>query len=133
MTGFLFLSAAFDPFGSAPSTAKPQDFIGAFLGPGNVGPPEPLLHATRSPSPTMQSMSLGKACAYASVCISSVCVCRQLVSSSLVAVFCWHGEGSRNVTSPCGCYLTLSWTRRCSCYRQYVISSKCYMHLRPYH
>uniref|UniRef100_A0AAR2KG11 DnaJ (Hsp40) homolog, subfamily C, member 6 n=1 Tax=Pygocentrus nattereri TaxID=42514 RepID=A0AAR2KG11_PYGNA len=54
----------FDPFGSATGTApapKPQDFMGAFLGPGNVGQPDPFLHAARSPSPTMQNMGMGKA------------------------------------------------------------------------
>ncbi len=59
----LFNSSAFDPFGSG-SAPKPQDFMGAFLGPGNVGQPDPFLHAARSPSPTMQGM--GKACAFAS-------------------------------------------------------------------
>ncbi|KAG7326282.1 hypothetical protein KOW79_009683 [Hemibagrus wyckioides] len=31
----------FDPFGSAPSAAKPQDFMGAFLGPGRSSPVPP--------------------------------------------------------------------------------------------
>lgn len=52
---------AFDLFGSgtAPSP-KPQDFMGGFLGPGNVGQPDPFLHAARSPSPTMQNMGMGR-------------------------------------------------------------------------
>lgn len=63
----LFNSSAFDPFGSGPAPApKPQDFMGAFLGPGNMGQPDPFLHAARSPSPTMQNMGMGKACAFAS-------------------------------------------------------------------
>lgn len=41
---------------------KPQDMMGSFLGPGNMGQPEPFLHAARSPSPTLQPTSLGKAC-----------------------------------------------------------------------
>lgn len=41
---------------------KPQDKMGSFLGPGNVGQPDPFLHAARSPSPTLQPTSLGKAC-----------------------------------------------------------------------
>uniref|UniRef100_A0A3B3BMD9 Auxilin n=1 Tax=Oryzias melastigma TaxID=30732 RepID=A0A3B3BMD9_ORYME len=45
---------AFDPFGSGPMP-KPQDMMGSFLGPGNVGQPDPFLHAARSPSPTMHS------------------------------------------------------------------------------
>uniref|UniRef100_A0A671KKI7 Auxilin n=1 Tax=Sinocyclocheilus anshuiensis TaxID=1608454 RepID=A0A671KKI7_9TELE len=50
----------FDPFGSGPAPApKPQDFMGAFLGPGNMGQPDPFLHAARSPSPTMQNMGMG--------------------------------------------------------------------------
>uniref|UniRef100_A0A9J7Y5R4 Auxilin n=2 Tax=Cyprinus carpio TaxID=7962 RepID=A0A9J7Y5R4_CYPCA len=54
----------FDPFGSGPAPSpKPQDFMGAFLGPGNMGQPDPFLHAARSPSPTMQNMGMGKACA----------------------------------------------------------------------
>uniref|UniRef100_A0A672LBX6 Auxilin n=1 Tax=Sinocyclocheilus grahami TaxID=75366 RepID=A0A672LBX6_SINGR len=54
----------FDPFGAGPAPApKPQDFMGAFLGPGNMGQPDPFLHAARSPSPTMQNMGMGKACA----------------------------------------------------------------------
>uniref|UniRef100_A0A9J7Z387 Auxilin n=2 Tax=Cyprinus carpio TaxID=7962 RepID=A0A9J7Z387_CYPCA len=55
----------FDPFGSGPAPSpKPQDFMGAFLGPGNMGQPDPFLHAARSPSPTMQNMGMGKACAF---------------------------------------------------------------------
>ncbi|KAK7144776.1 hypothetical protein R3I94_011007 [Phoxinus phoxinus] len=51
----------FDPFGSGPAPAsKPQDFMGAFLGPGNMGQPDPFLHAARSPSPTMQNMGMGR-------------------------------------------------------------------------
>ncbi|XP_072540348.1 auxilin isoform X2 [Salminus brasiliensis] len=53
----------FDPFGSQPAAApapKPQDFMGAFLGPGNMGQPDPFLHAARSPSPTMQNMGMGR-------------------------------------------------------------------------
>uniref|UniRef100_A0A8C1IGA0 Auxilin n=1 Tax=Cyprinus carpio TaxID=7962 RepID=A0A8C1IGA0_CYPCA len=50
----------FDPFGSGPAPSpKPQDFMGAFLGPGNMGQPDPFLHAARSPSPTMQNMGMG--------------------------------------------------------------------------
>ncbi|XP_051997024.1 putative tyrosine-protein phosphatase auxilin isoform X2 [Xyrauchen texanus] len=50
----------FDPFGSGPAPSpKPQDFMGAFLGPGN-GQPDPFLHAARSPSPTMQTMGMGR-------------------------------------------------------------------------
>lgn len=41
---------------------KPQDVMGSFLGPGNVGQTEPFLHAARSPSPTLQPASLGKLC-----------------------------------------------------------------------
>uniref|UniRef100_A0A673KY58 DnaJ (Hsp40) homolog, subfamily C, member 6 n=1 Tax=Sinocyclocheilus rhinocerous TaxID=307959 RepID=A0A673KY58_9TELE len=49
----------FDPFGSGPAPApKPQDFMGAFLGPGNMGQPDPFLHAARSPSPTVQNMAI---------------------------------------------------------------------------
>ncbi|KAG9277324.1 putative tyrosine-protein phosphatase auxilin isoform X2 [Astyanax mexicanus] len=53
----------FDPFGSQPAAApapKPQDFMGAFLGPGNMGQPDPFLHAARSPSPTMQNIGMGR-------------------------------------------------------------------------
>ncbi|KAI7807292.1 putative tyrosine-protein phosphatase auxilin isoform X2 [Triplophysa rosa] len=51
----------FDPFGSGPAPApKPHDFMGAFLGPGNMGQPDPFLHAARSPSPTMQNMGMGR-------------------------------------------------------------------------
>ncbi|XP_060723587.1 putative tyrosine-protein phosphatase auxilin isoform X2 [Tachysurus vachellii] len=53
-------SDSFDLFGSAPSAAKPQDFMGAFLGAGNVRQSESFLHAAHSPSPTMQSMVLGR-------------------------------------------------------------------------
>uniref|UniRef100_A0AAY5F2K6 DnaJ (Hsp40) homolog, subfamily C, member 6 n=1 Tax=Electrophorus electricus TaxID=8005 RepID=A0AAY5F2K6_ELEEL len=45
---------SFDLFGSASAAAgtpKPADFMGAFLGPGIMGQPDPFLHATRSPSP----------------------------------------------------------------------------------
>uniref|UniRef100_A0A672J060 Auxilin n=1 Tax=Salarias fasciatus TaxID=181472 RepID=A0A672J060_SALFA len=42
---------SFDPFGTGPMP-KPQDMMGSFLGPGNVGQPDPFLHAARSPSPT---------------------------------------------------------------------------------
>lgn len=75
-----FNSLAFDPFGSGPASApasKPQDFIGAFLGPGNMGQPDPFLHAARSPSPTMQNMGMGKACAFASQycqCVGNVTI-----------------------------------------------------------
>uniref|UniRef100_A0A8D0D2U7 Auxilin n=1 Tax=Sander lucioperca TaxID=283035 RepID=A0A8D0D2U7_SANLU len=48
---FLFPSG-FDPFGTGPMP-KPQDMIGSFLGPGNMGQPDPFLHAARSPSPTL--------------------------------------------------------------------------------
>lgn len=57
----LFFVSAFDPFGKAPMS-KPQEMMGSFLGPGNVGQPDPFLHAARSPSPTLQPTSLGKAC-----------------------------------------------------------------------
>uniref|UniRef100_A0A667ZHQ7 Auxilin n=1 Tax=Myripristis murdjan TaxID=586833 RepID=A0A667ZHQ7_9TELE len=44
---------AFDPFGTGPMP-KPQELMGSFLGPGNLGQPDPFLHAARSPSPTLQ-------------------------------------------------------------------------------
>uniref|UniRef100_A0A8D3BGD2 Auxilin n=1 Tax=Scophthalmus maximus TaxID=52904 RepID=A0A8D3BGD2_SCOMX len=47
---------AFDPFGTGPMP-KPQDVMGSFLGQGNVGQPDPFLHAARSPSPTLQPTS----------------------------------------------------------------------------
>ncbi|XP_075901452.1 auxilin isoform X5 [Nelusetta ayraudi] len=50
---------AFDPFGAGPMP-KPQDMMGSFLGPGNMGQPDPFLHAARSPSPTLQPASLGR-------------------------------------------------------------------------
>ncbi|TRY92523.1 hypothetical protein DNTS_008245 [Danionella cerebrum] len=51
----------FNPFGPGPTAAtKPQDLMGAFLGPGNVGQPDPFLHAARSPSPTVQNMGMGR-------------------------------------------------------------------------
>ncbi|XP_036377954.1 putative tyrosine-protein phosphatase auxilin isoform X2 [Megalops cyprinoides] len=50
---------SFDPFGSG-SSPKPQDFMGSFLGPGNVGQPDPFLHVARSPSPTMQNTGMGR-------------------------------------------------------------------------
>ncbi|KAM8890369.1 auxilin isoform 1-T1 [Synchiropus picturatus] len=50
---------AFDPFGAGPMP-KPQDVMGAFLGPGNMGQSDPFLHAARSPSPTLQPTSLGR-------------------------------------------------------------------------
>ncbi|KAG7230545.1 hypothetical protein INR49_025261 [Caranx melampygus] len=50
---------AFDPFGTGPMP-KPQDVMGSFLGPGNMGQPDPFLHAARSPSPTLQPTSLGR-------------------------------------------------------------------------
>ncbi|XP_062412953.1 putative tyrosine-protein phosphatase auxilin isoform X2 [Sardina pilchardus] len=55
-------AAPFGPaFGSGPvPQAKPQDFMGGFLGPGNMGQPDPFLHAARSPSPTMQSAGMGR-------------------------------------------------------------------------
>uniref|UniRef100_H3DL76 Auxilin n=1 Tax=Tetraodon nigroviridis TaxID=99883 RepID=H3DL76_TETNG len=40
---------------------KPQDVMGSFLGPGNVGQTDPFLHAARSPSPTLQPASLAQA------------------------------------------------------------------------
>uniref|UniRef100_A0A3B3XXU5 Auxilin n=1 Tax=Poecilia mexicana TaxID=48701 RepID=A0A3B3XXU5_9TELE len=43
---------AFHPFGTAP-IPKPQEMMGSFLGPGNVGQPDPFVHAARSPSPTL--------------------------------------------------------------------------------
>uniref|UniRef100_A0A3B5QNG3 Auxilin n=1 Tax=Xiphophorus maculatus TaxID=8083 RepID=A0A3B5QNG3_XIPMA len=43
---------AFHPFGTAPMP-KPQEMMGSFLGPGNVGQPDPFVHAARSPSPTL--------------------------------------------------------------------------------
>ncbi|XP_031139761.1 putative tyrosine-protein phosphatase auxilin isoform X3 [Sander lucioperca] len=51
--------SGFDPFGTGPMP-KPQDMIGSFLGPGNMGQPDPFLHAARSPSPTLQPTSLGR-------------------------------------------------------------------------
>lgn len=59
--GYACVTAAFDPFGAGPMP-KPQDMMGSFLGPGNMGQPDPFLHAARSPSPTLQPTSLGKAC-----------------------------------------------------------------------
>lgn len=56
-----FAISAFDPFGAGPMP-KSQDMMGSFLGPGNMGQPDPFLHAARSPSPTLQPTSLGKAC-----------------------------------------------------------------------
>uniref|UniRef100_A0A3B5AFJ7 Auxilin n=1 Tax=Stegastes partitus TaxID=144197 RepID=A0A3B5AFJ7_9TELE len=50
-------STPFDPFGAGPMP-KPQDMMGSFLGPGNVGQSDPFLHAARSPSPTLQPTSL---------------------------------------------------------------------------
>uniref|UniRef100_A0A3P8ST30 Auxilin n=1 Tax=Amphiprion percula TaxID=161767 RepID=A0A3P8ST30_AMPPE len=50
---------AFDPFGAGPMP-KPQDMMGSFLGPGNVGQSDPFLHAARSPSPTLQPTGLGR-------------------------------------------------------------------------
>ncbi|KAK7888991.1 hypothetical protein WMY93_024551 [Mugilogobius chulae] len=50
---------AFDPFGAGPMP-KPQDMMGSYLGPGNVGQPDPFLHAARSPSPTLQPPALGR-------------------------------------------------------------------------
>ncbi|XP_056133309.1 putative tyrosine-protein phosphatase auxilin [Lampris incognitus] len=50
---------AFDPFGAGPMP-KPQELMGSFLGPGNVGQPDPFLHAIRSPSPTLQPTSMGR-------------------------------------------------------------------------
>ncbi|KAM7388115.1 hypothetical protein PAMP_024316 [Pampus punctatissimus] len=49
---------AFDPFGTGPMP-KPQDMMGSLLGPGNVGQPDPFLHAARSASPTLQPTGLG--------------------------------------------------------------------------
>lgn len=57
----IMFPVAFDPFGAGP-IPKPQDMMGSFLGPGNVGQPDPFLHAARSPSPTLQPVGLGKAC-----------------------------------------------------------------------
>ncbi|KAK2835247.1 hypothetical protein Q5P01_015731 [Channa striata] len=51
--------SAFDPFGAGPMP-KPPDVMGSFLGPGNMGQPDPFLHAARSPSPTLQPTSLGR-------------------------------------------------------------------------
>lgn len=134
MMRFLLLFADFDLFGSAPSSAKPQDFMGAFLGPGNVGQPEPFLHAARSPSPTMQNMGLGKACACVSVWISCVCVfvaafstiCSLIVAQSYGCIaLIWQCYQSLQLI------FGLSWMR-CSCSRQYVIFFKgYYMRLRP--
>lgn len=53
-------SSAFDPFGAGPMP-KAQDVMGSFLGPGNVVQTDPFLHAARSPSPTLQPASFGKA------------------------------------------------------------------------
>lgn len=55
------LASAFDPFGAGPMP-KPQDVMGSFLGPGNVGQTDPFLHVARSPSPTLQPASFGKMC-----------------------------------------------------------------------
>ncbi|KAM9530454.1 auxilin-like isoform 21-T24 [Salvelinus alpinus] len=56
-------SPAFDPFGAGPMP-KPQELMGSFRGPagnlGNRGLPAPLLHAARSPSPTMQNTGKGR-------------------------------------------------------------------------
>uniref|UniRef100_A0A3Q3W2W9 Auxilin n=1 Tax=Mola mola TaxID=94237 RepID=A0A3Q3W2W9_MOLML len=50
-------ASPFDPFGAGPMP-KPQDMMSSFLGPGNVGQPDPFLHAARSPSPPLQPASL---------------------------------------------------------------------------
>ncbi|KAI4829230.1 hypothetical protein KUCAC02_023286 [Chaenocephalus aceratus] len=50
---------AFDPFGAGPMP-KPQDMMGSFLATGNVGQPDPFLHAAHSPSPTLQPKSSGR-------------------------------------------------------------------------
>ncbi|XP_061594711.1 putative tyrosine-protein phosphatase auxilin isoform X3 [Cololabis saira] len=50
---------AFDPFGAGPMP-KSQEMMGSFLGPGNLGQPDPFLHAARSPSPTLQPTGLGR-------------------------------------------------------------------------
>ncbi|XP_068176574.1 auxilin isoform X3 [Antennarius striatus] len=50
---------AFHPFGTGPMP-KPQDMMGSFLGPGNVGQPDPFLHAACSPSPPLQPSSVGR-------------------------------------------------------------------------
>ncbi|XP_055021287.1 putative tyrosine-protein phosphatase auxilin [Boleophthalmus pectinirostris] len=50
---------AFDPFGAGPMP-KPQDMMGSLLGPGNMGQPDPFLHAARSPSPTLQPPGQGR-------------------------------------------------------------------------
>ncbi|XP_061739686.1 putative tyrosine-protein phosphatase auxilin isoform X3 [Nerophis ophidion] len=49
----------FDPFKTG-SMPKPQEMMGSFLGPGNMGQPDPFLHAARSPSPTLQPTSFGR-------------------------------------------------------------------------
>uniref|UniRef100_A0AAY5K8N7 Auxilin n=1 Tax=Esox lucius TaxID=8010 RepID=A0AAY5K8N7_ESOLU len=58
LDAFLSAHPAFDPFGAGPMP-KPQELMGSFLAPagnlGNLGQPAPLLHAARSPSPTMQN------------------------------------------------------------------------------
>ncbi|XP_035272230.1 putative tyrosine-protein phosphatase auxilin isoform X1 [Anguilla anguilla] len=50
---------SFDPFGSG-SSPKPQEFMGSFLGPGNVRQSDPFLHVARSPSPTVQNTGMGR-------------------------------------------------------------------------
>lgn len=64
-------SSAFNPFGAGPMP-KPQDVMGSFLGPGNVGQTDPFLHAARSPSPTLQPASLGKLCSSGSASHSHI-------------------------------------------------------------
>ncbi|XP_019730860.1 putative tyrosine-protein phosphatase auxilin isoform X1 [Hippocampus comes] len=49
----------FDPFGVGPMP-KPQEMMGSFLGPGNMDQPHSFLHATRSPSATLQPTSFGR-------------------------------------------------------------------------
>ncbi|XP_077463588.1 auxilin isoform X2 [Stigmatopora argus] len=49
----------FNPFGAAP-TPKPQEVVGSFLGGGNSGQPDPFLHASPTPAPTLQPTSFGR-------------------------------------------------------------------------
>uniref|UniRef100_A0A3Q2YNF4 Auxilin n=1 Tax=Hippocampus comes TaxID=109280 RepID=A0A3Q2YNF4_HIPCM len=51
-------ASPFDPFGVGPMP-KPQEMMGSFLGPGNMDQPHSFLHATRSPSATLQPTSFG--------------------------------------------------------------------------
>uniref|UniRef100_A0AAQ5YHW0 Auxilin n=1 Tax=Amphiprion ocellaris TaxID=80972 RepID=A0AAQ5YHW0_AMPOC len=83
---------AFDPFGAGPMP-KPQDMMGSFLGPGNMGQSDPFLHAARSPSPTLQPTAR-----HAHLVLQSVLHYHVLVQSGG-----GFGVGSRSATtSPTG-------------------------------